>query len=175
MCYNFLIFEMKALSCVFYNSYPRIKSFRSMDILCACKIIISVILLLIFWKSRYHWVFQNNLWAFKNSTLFIIQRKLRLPLRPSQFYGVWLYDSGDTISPESSFPLSAFRKRETIPETNSLKNDPLGSRCPADRELTGPRGHMLTQGPHPTGIKRNKRVGNIIFSLDILGFVNPTF
>lgn len=45
----------------------------------------------------------------------------------------------------------------TIPEANSLKNGPLGSRCPAVRQGTHwPRGHRLTQGPHPTGIKRNK-------------------
>lgn len=157
MFYNFLIFEMKVLSCMFYNSYPRIKSFGSRDILSACKIIISVILILIFWKSRYHWVFQNNLWAFKNATLFIIQRILRLPLRPSQFYGVWLYDSGDTISPESSFPLSAFRKRETNYTRSKLPKEwPLGQPVPCSQGTHWPRGHGLTQGPHPTGIKRNK-------------------
>lgn len=134
MFYNFLIFEMKVLSCMFYNSYPRIKSFGSMDILSACKIIISVILILIFWKSRYHGVFQNNLWAFKNATLFIIQRILRLPFRPSRFYGVWLYDSGDTISPESSFPLSAFRKRETNYTRSKLPKEwPLGQPVPCSQ------------------------------------------
>lgn len=54
-------------------------------------------------------------------------------------------DSGNIVFPESSFPLSAFGKSETVPETNSLKTDLWAAGAlQLDREVTGPHADPRT-------------------------------
>lgn len=52
--------------------------------------------------------------------------------------------------------------------------EPAASALQSDREVTEPHGHRLTQGPHTSGIKRNRFEIIFFSSLEALGFVDSS-
>lgn len=143
-----------------------------LDVLYACKILIFIILLLIFGNSRYHWVFQNNLQTLKIQPLNT--SKDTLLFRPPISF------VGGSIILETQFHWKVLFHQPVEKVKLYQKQTPwrtaqrAASALQSDREVTGPRGHRLTQGPHKNDIKRNRGVGNIFFSLNTLGFVNSS-